>query len=661
MSVSHDIEVIIMAQKSTKKQTKSTKTTKKTTKKAASQKAANMPASGEQVDAMLQKMDVPKDVQNQLKELKEKLEVFKNRLIERFEGYILGITVLPPQKSFKKKENDELDGDKKQQDKESSQENEQGINVLILVDDTDSKKMGKDELKKKLSGIIEQTAQEIDPNIKPMTIITSELWQNCYDSKYEYNEMIALGAPIYDAGMLAAIKIAEIHKSMILKKFEKYIVTYVLAGSLVQGKATPESDIDVFVVIDDTDVKKMSRTELRDKLRAIIIGMGSEAGEMTGIKNKLNIQVYILSDFWNSIKEANPVIFTFLRDGVPFYDRGIFMPWKQLLRMGKIKPSKESIEMYKGTGEQMLKRVHHKLNEIAMEDTFYSILTPSQAAIMLYGYPPPTPKEAASTMRDIFVKKEKLLEEEYVKMLEHNVQVRKDLEHGTIKEITGSDVEKLLSDAEKYLKRIEKLFEEIESQKTKETIVHIYENTVTLIRDALKAEGEAELKEKDVVKKFEDKLVSVGKIPDKFLRILKDIVEAKKDYDGGKLMDHELEKVRKESLEFTRYMIDFIQRKKVMTIERAKLRIKVGEQLHEVLLLENEAYVIEDATSQNKTVKKAKLDKSGALGELKESKPEAFEEAVAQLTPSVNSALTEKTFESLKKIFGSDMQILVNY
>ena len=31
----------------------------------------------------------------------------------------------------------------------------------------------------------------------------------------------------------------------------------------------------------------MTRVELKDKLRAIIIGMGLEAGEMTGIRNKL--------------------------------------------------------------------------------------------------------------------------------------------------------------------------------------------------------------------------------------------------------------------------------------------------------------------------------------------------------------------------------------
>jgi predicted nucleotidyltransferase len=129
-----------------------------------------------------------------------------------------------------------------------------------------------------------------------------------------------------------------------LQFIEKYIVAYVLAGSIVQGKATPESDIDVFIVIDDTDVKRMTRAELKDKLRAIIIGMGVQAGEITGIRNKINIQVYILTDFWESIKEAHPVIFTFLRDGVPFYDRGIFMPWKQLLKMGRIKPLQRQLK-----------------------------------------------------------------------------------------------------------------------------------------------------------------------------------------------------------------------------------------------------------------------------------------------------------------------------
>ncbi|MFA6888184.1 MAG: nucleotidyltransferase domain-containing protein, partial [Candidatus Woesearchaeota archaeon] len=291
--------------------------------------------------------ELSKEAQEKLAELKQKLEKFQKKVVEKFDKYIAGIGLLPPERS-----------------KDGKPANTEKINVIILVDDTDSQKMSKQELRDKLQTIIVNIAAEVDKNIVPDVIIYSEVWQSCFDAKYDLIQMIAMAAPIYDTGMLAAIKIAEIHKSMVLKKFEKYIVSYVLSGSLIRGQATATSDIDVFIVIDDTDVKKMTRAELKDKLRAIIIGMGIEAGDMTGIKNKLNIQVYIITDFWDSLKEANPVIFTLLRDGVPFYDRGIFMPWKQLLKMGKIKPSQEAIDLFMSSGDQMLKRVKFKLKEI---------------------------------------------------------------------------------------------------------------------------------------------------------------------------------------------------------------------------------------------------------------------------------------------------------
>ena len=225
---------------------------------------------------------LPKEVREKLAKIKEKLDEFQKQVVKKFDKYIMGISLLPPPKP---QEGEHADKDR--------------IHVLVLVDDTDSQKMSKMELKDKLTAIIAKTAEDIDKNITPQTIILSELWQSCYDGKYDLLQLIAMGAQIHDTGMLAAIKIAEIHKTMVLKKFEKYIASYVLAGSLVQGRATKDSDIDVFLVIDDTDVKKMTRAELKDKLRAIIIGMGIEAGEITGVRNKINIQVYILADFWD--------------------------------------------------------------------------------------------------------------------------------------------------------------------------------------------------------------------------------------------------------------------------------------------------------------------------------------------------------------------------
>lgn len=598
----------------------------------------------EKIESKNNDKQLPKEVEEKLGKIKKQLEKFKDNIVEKFDKYIVGVGLLPPPG----------------EDQEIPEEHKDKIHTLVLIDDSDSKKMSKEELKEKLGAIIIGMAKEIDPKILPQVVILSELWQNCYDGKNELLQIIAMSAPIYDTGMLSAIKIAEIHKTMVLKKFEKYITTYVLAGSLVQGRATAESDIDVWIVIDDTDVKKMTRAELKDKLRAIIIGMGIEAGEITGIKNKLNIQVYILTDFWDSLKEANPIIFTLLRDGVPFYDKGIFMPWKQLLRMGKIKPSAEAIDLFMSSGEQMLERVNAKIRDIGMEDTFYAILTPSQAALMMYGIPPPTPKETPELMREIFVKKEKLMEEKYVNILEKNIKVRKELEHGSKKEISGKEVDELVTNAKDYLQRIKKLFEQIELIKEEETMLHTYETIVTIVRDIMKLEHVEKVSDKEIVKTFEEKLIHRGKIPERYLRIFKDVMKAKKDYDDKKLTQNEVEKVQKDSRELVKFLVEYMQRKRGRELDRSKIRVKHGSQFGEVILLGETAFIFYDI-EKKENVGKAPLDDKGGIGTSITSSLEEFEEHLAKLEVPPKVFIKEKTFEDLKKIFGADCEIQLNY
>ena len=587
---------------------------------------------------------LPKEVQDKLKKIKTKLDKFSKKVVDKFEKYILGIALLPPPKP-----------------EEEKKEEQEKINVLVLVDDTEPHKMTKGELRDKLTAIIESIAKEIDESIKPETLLLSELWQNCYDAKYEMLKLIALSAPIHDTGMLSAIKIAEVHKTMILKKFEKYIVSYVLAGSLVQGRATKTSDIDTWVVIDDTDVKKMTRAELKDKLRAIIIGMAIEAGEITGIKNKLNIQVYILTDFWESLKEANPVIFTLLRDGVPFYDRGVFMPWKLLLKMGRIKPSAEAIEMFMSSGEATLKRVQSKIREIGMEDIFWAILTPSQAALMMYGVPPPTPRETPEVMRDLFVNKDKLLEDKWVKILEDSINVRKEIEHGTKKDLSGKELDTLLKNAEDYLKRIKKLFTQIEKMKEEESMVHIYDSIVTIIRDVLKLEGVERVSDVEIVKYFKDELIALGKIPENYLRTLTDITKAKDDYDKGKLTKHEVEKVKKESREFIKFMVEYLQRKRGRELEKTRIRVKHGNRFGEVILLEKEAFIIHDVDKEEKEISRARINPDGSLATPKKSSMEELEEALSKIKIPRRVFIKQPIFEDLKRLFGKDVEVLVTY
>jgi len=656
------------------------------------EKAAGVSASGpapiDEFELMASRL--PKEAQEKLRDIKIKLDKFKEAVLAKFDKYIMGIALLPPPAPQPPQggasafaggqlpptlqpqhmpQPIESDGAEPQQQAQPGQQQvppQEQVSILMLVDDSDSKKMTKDELKTKLSTIIQEMASGVDKKFVVQCLILSEVWQNCFDAKYDLLQVIASSAPVYDTGMLAALRISEIHKQMVIRKFERYIVSYVLAGSLIQGRATEKSDIDVFIVVDDTDVKRMSRIELKDKLRAIIIGMGIEAGEMTGVRNKLNIQVYILTDFWESIKDANPIIFTFLRDGVPLYDRGIFMPWKQLLSMGRVKPSSEAIELYMSSGEQLLERVRFKLKEIGMEDLFWAIITPTQAAIMLYGIPPPTPKETPEVVREIFVKKEKLLEESYVNTLEAVIKLRKELEHGDRKDIDGAEIDKLLADCNKYLKRIEQLFKEIDRVKEEENIVRIHDTAVTLVRDALKAEGVEKVSDAELVGKFEDELISKNRIGAKYLRILNAIIKAKKDYDAKKLNRAEIERVKKDSNEFTTVLLEYVQRKRGRELEKAKFRVKYGSKFGEVIILKSDAFIVKDIEAQQKQVSKAKVTEDGGLAAIAESTVEEMENALAShataahtTVPSV--AIKEKLFEDLKRIFGKDVEILVNY
>lgn len=589
--------------------------------------------------------NITPDMESKLNDIKKKLEKLKDRLVEKFSDYLLGVALLPPSK-----------------EEGTENFNTNKINVLVLIDDQDSKKYVPEERKDKLFAIVEANAKEIDENLSCDTVTLSELWQSCYDQKSEITDMIATSAPVFDKGMVGAIKLTSLHKEMVLKKFEKYIVCYVLAGSLPRGEAHAESDIDVFIVIDDTDVKKMTRTELRDKLRAIIIGMGSQAGEMTGIRNKLNVQVYILTDFWDSVKDANPVIFTFLRDGVPIYDRGIFMPWKQLLQMGKIKPSPEAIDMFMSSGDQIIKGIRAKMKNLIESDIYWATLTPSQAAIMLYGLPPPTPKETLQILKDIFVKKEKLLEKEYVDIMQKIRDYYKDIEHGKLENITGNEIEELVSGAEKYLKRIDLLFKQIEERKARENVAQIYDDATTVIRDALKLESVDAVTDDKLEPVFKNTLIDNGKLPSSALTTLKVILKAKKDYENNTLTKIEVNNVTKKANQFIKQIVDFIQRKRGSEFGKAKIRVKYSDnKFGEVMIFDNKAFVIHNLDDDSEGISICDISKSGSLANVKKTTFEEFEKYLTTAKVPDKVFIKETLFENLKEIFGKDVEILMNY
>jgi len=587
-------------------------------------------------------IEIPEDLKKKFEELKTKLEKFKDQAIKEHKE-IIGITILPPPK-----ENiDKATG--KKIDKNI-------IDVLVLVDAVAVETKDLFQFRKSVFSSLDKIALSIDKNIRPQPLLVEELKENCFDGKYEILNLISYGTPLYDSkDMLAAIKVAEIHKEMVLKKFEKYIVSYVAAGSLFRGEKS--HDIDVYLVVDDTDVKRMSRFELKERLRNMIISQGYEAADIAGVKKLFHIQVYILTDFWESIKDAHPVIFTFLRDGVPLYDKGLFMSWKLLLAMGRIRPSPEAIDVHMDMGEKLIDRAKKTFIRIAAEDLYYAILNPSQAALMLYGVSPPTPRETAQLMREIFVQKEKLLEPRYLTTLEKIVKLYKDVEYGKILELKGAQLDSYIKEIEIYLKRIRKLFDQIEKKQESQTIVDIYNTCIKVTTDALTVAG---IKVKDIEKDFEE-YAKKSNISEKFVTTLKEIIKAQKEYKARKLRKAEAEKIKREARTFIRLMIDHLQQKKSYEIEKLKVHFRYGKKFGEALILNKEVFIIKDLEAKDKQVMKAELKEDCSFGNIKKITMAELEEALGKITVTEKTFVKERFFEDLKRMIGSEIEIFVNY
>jgi len=98
-----------------------------------------------------------------------------------------------------------------------------------------------------------------------------------------------------------------------------------------------------------------------------------------------------------------------------------------------------------------------------------------------------------------------------------------------------------------------------------------------------------------------------------------------------------------------------------MEIERTKIRVKYGDKYGEVLLLGKNAYIIHDIDQEEKRITKAEILPNGGLGKITKSSFEELEKEVSEIEILSKVFIKEPIFEDMKKIFGKDVEILVNY
>jgi predicted nucleotidyltransferase len=563
--------------------------------------------------------------EKEVNKLKTKLEVFKKKILKKF-PFTKVIGILPPNAAPLFEEDEGLP--KEVIDTKPT-------HLIMIIPEDEYKNLAK--IKPEVVNYVKESGENLWVHIKTSEV---DLWNYGLDSKFEFLDAIAMSFPVHDNGFLGALRVAIIHKNLVLNWLNagrvRYITTYAIGGSLVRGTADKTSDVDTFVIIDDTDVKRMSRVELLEKLRGrIVYDFIKEASALAGVTNPLNVQVYLLTDFWQSVKDAQPVMFTFIRDGIPLYDRGTFIPWKRLLQMGRIKPSPEAIDLYMKEGDRTEEIIKRRMLD-AMVDIYFGVVTPTQAMMMLAGHAPPVPKTIVADVKKALVDEEKFLTEKDLKTLEKVVKYYKDYEHGTLKEIPGKEIDSLLQECKEYTKRMKELRTKLEKKMHDKQLQKIHDEVFSLMKKILGDKSDNVL-----IKELEEKLIKKGKVPERMLPIAKEVLKIGEKTKKEKITQNETQRITGSASELITSLTEYAQRKELVSAEKGIIQISFKDKKAEVVYTDSGVFLVE-----GESVRKIENKKLVA------SDRKSLEAAIAGTKERLKYDLPAEVIETLKKELG---------
>jgi len=317
----------------------------------------------------------------------------------------------------------------------------------------------------------------------------------------------------------------------VTRKFDGIIKSIVVMGSMVRDELKPESDIDVFVIIDDTlkEITSEEQEKIDDEIEKIA----------KSVSKRLSVQPsYTLTEFTDYARNGHPIIYNIVKEGVPVYDTGFFMPWKRLLMQGKIPRTREAIESYMESSPQKIIRAKTVKLLILAEDCYPAMVNSAQAVLMFMGLEPPVPSRIYEEVRKHLVEPG-MLESEYADWLREIVEIRKKIEHKKLLEVSGAFVDEWIEKAEKFVNKMFELLNVLEFMKRenilKRTHEVMYEAVATAFKSLYKLPEETTVEELEkklgmsLQKAFEKEFISTGKLEESYLDLWKRIEYLKRE------------------------------------------------------------------------------------------------------------------------------------
>ncbi len=230
----------------------------------------------------------------------------------------------------------------------------------------------------------------------------------------------------------------------IRKKYGELVKSVLIFGSFVRGDFKETSDVDVWVILDDTSLK--SSKEL-DSVAASLHLIAKEFGD-------IHVQTTPLTEFWDWVKKGSPELINFLRYGLPIYDSGFVKPVQRMLQMGLLPPSEETVKLKARTAKARIEKIKAEMASMVF-DLRYSVLDAIQAFIMYYYKEQPDAKKIPEFLQKLIEKGK--IEPDVLEKFKEIDKLWKDIDHKVVKEVDAEYLGRALKIAEELVQKFYEL------------------------------------------------------------------------------------------------------------------------------------------------------------------------------------------------------------
>tara|TARA_Y100000310_G_C20621376_1_gene783491 strand:- start:574 stop:1404 length:831 start_codon:yes stop_codon:yes gene_type:complete len=240
----------------------------------------------------------------------------------------------------------------------------------------------------------------------------------------------------------------------IYKEFDQMIKSVVMFGSSAKKVTTPDSDIDVIVIIDDVAIQWDA------ELVAHYRGTLGDVIKSNPYKRALHINTVKLSTWWQDLMRGDPIIVNILRYGNALIDfGGFFNPLKILLKDGFIKSTPESIYTLLQRAPNHMARARTSMLA-TVDGLYWACVDAAHAALIAAKIKPASPEQIPEILTTTFVQK-KMLDKKFVKHYAVLHELAKDIIHGRLTKVEGSDLDELYSRTDSFVGEMAKLVDNL--------------------------------------------------------------------------------------------------------------------------------------------------------------------------------------------------------